>query len=80
MASSTRSSREIRAPTYSAVAGTRARSDSTTGLRPATNSAASPAPRVVRRAPGEAGAEAEAEAEGEAEASPERRGPAGPSL
>ena len=59
MASSTRSSREIRAPTYSTAEGTRARSDSTTGLRPATNSAASPAPRWVRRAPGEAGGEPE---------------------
>src|ERR1700683_1447896 len=38
----------MRAPTYSTDAGTLARSDSTTALRPATNSAASPAPRGVR--------------------------------
>ena len=48
MASATRSSRDTRAPTYRTMAGTLARSDSTTELRPATNSAASPAPRGAR--------------------------------
>src|SRR5580700_7948710 len=48
MASLTLSSCWTRAPTYSTAAGTLARSDSTTALRPATNSAASPAPRCVR--------------------------------
>ena len=37
-----------RTQTYKAAEGTPARSDSTTGLRPATNSAASPAPRGAR--------------------------------
>src|SRR5580700_2925834 len=80
IASSTRSSRATRAPTYSAAAGTRARSDSTTGLRPATNSAASPAPRGVRRAPAKDGAEPEPDPsvkrrEPEPDASAERREP-----
>ena len=48
MASLIRSSCCTRAPTYRAAEGTQARSDSTTELRPATNSAASPAPRDAR--------------------------------
>ena len=52
MASLIRSSCCTRAPTYRAIAGTEARSDSTTELRPTTNSAAS---QTARRAGGGAG-------------------------
>src|SRR5215470_11301614 len=79
MASSIRSSRATRAPTYRAADGTRARSDSTTALRPATNSAASPAPRGVRRADGEPGESPRRRDPGagetEADASSRRRDP-----
>src|SRR5579863_5173424 len=73
MASAIRSSCWTRAPTYNTEAGTLARSDSTTGLRPATNSAASPPPRGARdrSAPGPraaAGPQGDAELSAPAEA------------
>jgi hypothetical protein len=48
MASLIRSSCCTYVPTYRTAAGIPARSDSTTELRPATNSAESPAPRSAR--------------------------------
>jgi hypothetical protein len=48
MASLIRSSCCTRVPTYRTAAGIPARSDSTTELRPATNSAESPDPRSAR--------------------------------
>src|SRR5215472_13368349 len=78
MASLIRSSCWTRAPTYRAAAGTLARSDSTTGLRPATNSAASPDPRGARaEGPDGAAAPRAARAEGVAGSS-SRRGPRDP--